>query len=134
MTRPWVSTRAPPLLPGLMAALVWTVSGRTTPLPSPTVPAAKLAMPSVTELRQSQRVTHGQVDVADLQLAGVGKDGGMRPRDPVHPDDGEIIRRERPHQAGDGHLSIEEPHPEAAGGTDHVIVGHDVTVAVVDNS
>ena len=30
MTRPWVSTRAPPLLPGLMAALVWTVSGRTT--------------------------------------------------------------------------------------------------------
>ena len=48
MTAPVRSMSAPPLLPGLIAALVCTTDGSATPLPSLTVRAIALTIPSVT--------------------------------------------------------------------------------------
>src|SRR5664279_1388597 len=45
---PWRSTSAPPLLPGLIAALVWMTSGRALPLGSLTWRPRALTIPSVT--------------------------------------------------------------------------------------
>ena len=47
-TSPLRSTSAPPLLPGLMAALVWMASGSTFPVGSLTCRFRALTMPSVT--------------------------------------------------------------------------------------
>ena len=51
-TCPSRSTSAPPLLPGLIGALVWITFGSTTPLGSPTARPRALTIPSVTELRR----------------------------------------------------------------------------------
>ena len=48
ITAPVESTRAPPLLPGLIAALVWITDGSATPPPSLTVRLVALTMPWVT--------------------------------------------------------------------------------------
>src|SRR3954469_2148598 len=48
MTAPVASTSAPPLLPGLIGALVWITAGRATPPPSLTVRLVALTMPCVT--------------------------------------------------------------------------------------
>jgi hypothetical protein len=48
ITRPWRSASAPPELPGLIAALVWIISGSATPFPSETPWRKALTMPSVT--------------------------------------------------------------------------------------
>lgn len=50
-TSPRRLTSAPPLLPGLRAALVWITFRRTAPAASSTVRPSALMMPSVTELR-----------------------------------------------------------------------------------
>ena len=47
-TSPFRSTSAPPLLPGLIAALVWIASGRALPAGSLTWRPRALTMPSVT--------------------------------------------------------------------------------------
>ena len=65
---------------------------------------------------------------------GLAKTAGCSRVTPVHPDDGGILGWEHPHQAGDGHLSVDEAHWKFRAPIVHVIVGHDVTVAVIDNS
>ena len=52
MTRPLMSTSAPPLLPGLIGALVWIRLGSEMPLPSWPVRPRALTMPLVTELER----------------------------------------------------------------------------------
>ena len=48
ITRPWMSTSAPPELPGLIGALVWIVSGSVMPPPSLALRLSALTMPWVT--------------------------------------------------------------------------------------
>ena len=48
ITRPWMSTSAPPELPGLIAALVWIVFRSVTPFPSGSCRLSALTMPCVT--------------------------------------------------------------------------------------
>ena len=76
MTRPWMSTSAPPELPGLIAALVWMRLGSEMPLPSWPVRPSALTMPSVTELDRPSGLPTASVIAPTWSLALSAKTAG----------------------------------------------------------
>jgi hypothetical protein len=89
-------TSAPPLLPGLIGALIWIAPGRVAPgdsgvAGSPTARPVAETMPSVTLLVSPSGVADGEHDVADLDLTGVREPGRRQACQVTGPDHGQII-------------------------------------------
>src|SRR4051812_959318 len=77
-TAPVRSTRAPPLLPGLIAALVWITPGSATPFSSFTVRPSALTMPSVTLLWRPSGLPMASTIWPTVSLSESAKVAGLR--------------------------------------------------------
>ena len=80
ITAPVRSTSAPPLLPGLIGALVWITAGSATPPPSGTVRLDRADDALGHARAQAERVADGERDVADPNAGGVARTSRARPR------------------------------------------------------
>ena len=98
MTSPAVVTRAPPLLPGLIGALVWIASGRVAPGPpslagSATTRPGRGDDPAGHTAGQAERVADRQDDVAGLGLGRVTELRRLQPGRVDDPDHGQVVGR-----------------------------------------
>ena len=133
ITWPSMLTRAPPELPGLIAALVWIALGRTTPLPSGswrsralTMPSVKLELsPSGLPIAMAMSPIRSRVRVGELRRAQTGA---------VDLDHGEVVGREGPDERALQLRARRGRDGEGLRAADDVVVRDDVALRVEDDA
>ena len=131
-TRPDRSTRAPPLLPGLIAALVWTVSGRVMPprLGDSSIQRANDALGDAA--LEAEWIADSKDEHSDLERARVRERRGLNWAG--DPDDREIARGERSNERGRLGLALRCGHLDRRCSRHHMVVGDHIALAIEDNS
>ena len=134
ITSPFALNRAPPELPGLIAASAWISwrSGR--PLPDRLRPDAADDALSHAAF-ELERVADGDDELADPDLVGVAerRRHQLVGRD-VGPDDGEVVARVRAHDSSARRGAVRQDDVQHVEAVDHVVVREDVAVLVDDDA
>src|SRR5579875_1877750 len=125
-TCPCKLTSAPPLLPGLIGALVWITSGSTTPLGSETVRPSALMIPMVTELRSPSGLPSAST-MSDMQVPRA-RERSDRQRRAAHADDSKIVLGKRADQGGREAAPARVGNPVGTAAGDDVRFGDDVSL------
>ena len=132
-TSPLRSTRAPPLLPGLIAALVWITSGRALPLGSLTWRPRALTMPSVTLDWRPSGLPIGQDEVADREGGRIAE-GGRGQAGGVDLDDRDVVGDIAADERSRIRVPVGERHGERGRAAHDMGVRDDVALRVVDDA
>ena len=139
ITSPEVFTSAPPLLPGLIGALVWMASGSVAagePGAAGSVTARPVAemMPSVTLPDSPSGLPTASTTSPARALAGVPEPGRCQAGGVVGPDHRQVVGRVGADEPGGARLRLPgHLHLEAGRVPGHVCVGDDVALAVQDH-